>query len=417
MISVADAMSVTGESVQELEPETLAVGDAFGRVAAEPVSAPIDLPSFAQSAMDGYAVRASDLDGADRGPIRLDLVGEVAAGEDARDLELGQGAAIQVFTGAPIPEGADAVVRRERVERDGGTIVVDEQVEVGRDVRPVGEELEAGKGLVEEGERLDEGHLAMLSMCGIDRVSVHPAPQVALLVSGDEVVPPGESRGPGEVWDANKPLVVNWLRRRAGVEPEVTVLPDDYETTRRELDAAADAADLVVSTGGVSVGDYDFLGDAAESIGGETVFWKVAQKPAKPLYLAMLGVSGGSGERGETPFLGIPGNPGAAFVSVHVYLRRLIDGLEGVAEPGPRLDRARLNARVSTSSSRHRWVGCRVERDGATTRLSPVDGHRLGALYDVDGLIAVPPDDGELEVGKTVRWIDRRGSTTGGEGL
>ncbi|MFB6264215.1 MAG: gephyrin-like molybdotransferase Glp [Bradymonadaceae bacterium] len=400
MISVSDALSTMADAIVPVQSREVPVRRGLGCAAAEPVCAASSLPSFAQSAMDGYALRADDVaDARPTAPVALDVVGEAQVGAGATAPALGAGEAVKISTGAAIPQGADAVVRRERVECDGSEVRISHAVARGRDVRPVGEELDRGEPLVEPGTRLDEGRLAILSMTGVGRLEARPAPSVTILVSGDEVVGPDAERQPGEVYDANGPLLVNWVRSRTGATAEVTTLPDDVDETRRTMASALSTSDLVVSTGGVSVGDDDHLGDAAEELGARDSFWRVAQKPGKPVYFGVVD---------DTPYLGLPGNPGAAFVGAHVYLQRAVDCLQGLDDPGPTPVPCRLTGTVERSSSRTRWVGARVRSRGTEVRVRPVDGHRLGQLYDVDGLVSVPPGDGSVASGDELDWIDRR---------
>lgn len=402
MKSVPEALECIDRLVAPIAETTSAVDAALGAVVSSPVGARTHLPPFAQSAMDGYAVRAEDVSEATPDdPVELTVVGEVAAGGRANS-RVEAGEAVQIFTGAPVPDGADAVIRREKVDRKDDDVVITGPVASGRDVRPVGEELAEGTRLVDPGTRLDEGAVAMLSMAGVADVEVRPIPDIRLFVSGDEVVAPGVDRGEADVYDANTPFLESWFRRRLGADVETATLPDDPEATRRALDRARDSADLVVSTGGVSMGDYDYLVEAADELGDGEGFWKVAQKPGKPVRFTTLG---------DTPFLGLPGNPGAVFVSTYVYVERAVERLQGVASPGPRFRGGRLAESLEPSARRWQWVGCRVDDEGATVDLMPVDGHRLGQLYDVDGLIGLEPGEETLEAGEKVRWLSVGGGS------
>ncbi len=398
MISVDEALKLLAEHISPLDSERIALDDALYRVAAADVAADIDLPPFAQSAMDGYAVRAGDLADASKDrPVTLEVVGEVAAGESGElpAVELDQ--AVRVFTGGRIPPGADAVVRQEDVRRDGSAANFSKSVERGRDIRPVGEELSAERILVEEGERLDERHIAALSMTGHAAVLVRCRPRITLLVSGDEVVAPGNELQAGQVYDANLPFLKGWLQARGYASLEILRLPDDRNVVQRALDEALDASDLVVSTGGVSVGDYDFFGEATSDLGLEKVFWKVRQKPGKPLLFA---------RRSETPFLGLPGNPGAVFVAAYIYLRRALELLEGARPAGPAMQTGVLAAPIGLSKRRLNFVGCALDFDAqGRAMLSPLGSHRLGTLYRADAIARIPEGAGELPAGTAVQWL------------
>jgi len=402
MVEIDEALDILADAASPLPTETVDLREALHRVAAEAVASPVSLPPFSQSAMDGYALRAADTDeasGAD--PAHLQVVAEVPAGASDRLPEVESGEAVRVFTGARIPPGADSVVRRERVEHSDGAIAVESPVRKGANVRPVGEELEEGEALVDPGERLDERHRAALAMTGHSRVRVRRAPRIALLVSGDEIVPPSADRGPGEIYDANTPLLRGFFDRLGYDDVSIEHLADDRTDVETALDRALDRCDLVVSTGGVSVGDYDFLHRAVEDLGARRHFWEVDQKPGRPVFF---------GERDGTPFLGLPGNPGAVFVNTHVYLTRLLDGLEGRSQLRPFFRTGRLSGPIEPSSKRPRWSPCRlVGSDETAEALEPIRrgrAHRLGELFRADALVRVEAGDELVASGSRVEWVE-----------
>jgi molybdopterin molybdotransferase len=401
MITVDEALEEIGVAVEALDAEDVPVVDALGRVTARAARAAVDLPPFAQSAMDGYAVRSNDTLGAsEQEPQTLTVVGEVRAGPTPELPTLGPGEAIRIFTGAMVPDGADAVIRQERTERDGDTLLIADAVDSGNDIRPIGEELEKDTQIVSAGERLDERHLAALSMTGHEDVRVRRRPRVALLVSGNEVVDPGRALAPGEIYDANTPFLTAFLERTSGARAGVLQVADDREAVRRTLDGALRNYDMVVSTGGVSVGDYDFLTEVSADVGAEQIFWKVSQKPGKPVFFAM---------REQTPFLGLPGNPGAVFVGAHAYLARIIDELEGVSNVRPHWKPGRVVEALERSARRARWAPCRVETnaDGVNT-LHPIDrgrAHRMSQLYRAEALVLVREGEGAIAEGESVLWL------------
>ncbi|MGM0556479.1 MAG: gephyrin-like molybdotransferase Glp [Myxococcota bacterium] len=400
MIAVDEALELIASAVDVLEAEWVDLSDALGRVTANAARARVSLPPFAQSAMDGYALRSRDVRGVGEGDsIRLDIVGEVRAGPSVDLPEVGSGQAVRIFTGAQLPPGADAVIRQERAERDGDDVLIRGSVEPGNDIRPVGEELAVDTKIVSAGMRLDERHLAALSMTGHEEVHVRRRPRVALIVSGDEVVEPGRALSPGEIYDANTPFLRGFLQRSAGITPELIKVQDDRDEVRRQLDRALSDFDLVVSTGGVSVGDYDFLTQVSAEVGAEEVFWKVRQKPGKPVFFSV---------RDGTPFLGLPGNPGAVFVGAHAYLARAIDGLVGGSRVRPYWKAGRLAGPLDRSGSRARWAPCRLEVDAdGVNVLEPIErgrAHRMSQLYRADALVLVSEGEGEVVKGARVLW-------------
>jgi molybdopterin molybdotransferase len=400
MISVDEALELVASSVDPLDEEWVELSDALGRVTASAARARVSLPPFPQSAMDGYALRAQDVAEANPDePCRLEVIGEVRAGPSGELPGVGSGQAIRIFTGAQLPPGANAVIRQERTERDGDDVLVEQAVDAGNDVRPIGEELSAESKLVGAGERLDERQIAALSMTGHAEVHVRQRPRVALIVSGDEVVEPGRALAPGEIYDANTPFLTGFLRRTSGVSPELIKVKDNRDEVRRQLDRALSDFDLVVSTGGVSVGDYDFLTKVSADIGADEVFWKVRQKPGKPVFFSV---------RDGTPFLGLPGNPGAVFAGAHSYLARALDELEGVSRVRPHWEAGRLAGPLDRSGSRARWAPCRlrVDADGVNV-LEPIQrgrAHRMSQLYRADALVLVGEGEGEVARDQAVLW-------------
>jgi molybdopterin molybdotransferase len=398
MIDVARALELFDKHISPMESERLSVAHAAGRVAAREVTSKIHLPPFAQSAMDGFAVRAADLAGASKeSPVQLLRVGEVAAGDTGSLPSVNERQTVRVFTGGRIPPGADAVVRQERADSSDEQVSFVEPVESGKDVRAVGEELQKGTTLIEPGVRLDERHIGVLSMCGHAEVNVTRQPAITLLISGDEIISPGIELRTGEVYDANTPFLAGWLKKHGYTNIEIVAVEDDRRAVKRALKIALGQSDLVVSTGGVSVGDYDFFGDVADEIGLETIFWKVSQKPAKPLLFA---------RSGQASLLGMPGNPGAVFVSTYVYLRRVLDLLEGAEPAGPRMCSGVLSSGIRHSAHKLSWTGCTLSySDDGRAQLEPVGGHRMSQLFRADAIVQVPAGEGELAAGTTVQWF------------
>ncbi|TDP76081.1 gephyrin-like molybdotransferase Glp [Bradymonas sediminis] len=398
MIDVAHALDLFDSNISALATRTVSLDAALGRVAAKDVLSKIDLPPFSQSAMDGYAVRAEDLgDASEQAPVCLTRVGEVAAGAAGELAHIGKGETVRIFTGARIPPGADAVVRQEDTMSQGGAVYFKTSVPPAHDIRGRGEELREGTRLIAAGERLDARHIGVLSMCGHAEVEVYREPRITLLISGDEIASAGRPLGPGEVYDANRPFLAGWLRMRGYANVRIVALADEREAVATALAEAFAASDLVISTGGVSVGEYDFFTHAAEAMGLETVFWRVRQRPGKPLLFA---------RRDECILLGIPGNPGAVFVSAYVYLRRVLDRLEGRSEPGPRMRGGVLGEAVGCCARRVTWCGCQLDYDGrGVARLLPVGGHKMTQLYRADAIALIPPAEAQLPPGSVVRWF------------
>lgn len=405
MISIDEAFAAYDGRVEPLPPGERPLAGARGRVLAAPAVAGTDLPPFRQSAMDGWALRSADTDGASPSdPAELSPAGTRPAGTADGEMSVGPGEAVRIYTGARLPEGADAVLRQEDGEVRDGTLVVERPVEAGTAVRERGEEVRRGAELTGEGERLTSGHLGGLAAAGLDRVTVRPAPRVRVFVTGDEIVDPGRELAPGEVHDANSPLVSAWLSAR-GVDPvSAGRLRDEPASTREALDGALADADLVLTTGGVSVGDRDFVLDAARDVGVEEVFWRVRQKPGKPLFF---------GVRDGAVLLGLPGNPGSVHACLATHARRVLALLEGEADPAPRMRSGRLADAFPLNPEREWWARCRVEvRPGGDVRLAPLGrqaSHMIAELGRAEALARLPRGEGTAEEDTVVPWTPAAG--------
>lgn len=395
-LSIDAALAKLDEVVSPLPVVEAAVAEALNRVTADTVVSACDLPPFDQSAMDGYAVRVADVRGP---PTRLPLSTTVAAGPHAALPVLPAGHACRIYTGGLIPGGADAVVRQEWTARDGDVVVIQRPTPEGQDIRRQGEELRKGTPLIEGGRRLNAGHVAMLAMSGVARLRVRRAPRIVVLVSGDEIVDAGNVLRPGEVFNANGPQIVAWLARAGYPAPRVEVVADREEVVRDAIGRAFAEADLVLTTGGVSVGDRDLIAPEAEKLGAERIFWKVAQKPGKPVYVA---------RKGGSLLMGLPGNPASVLVNLAVFVRRALDRLEGVAQPGPELRPGRLSRQARADNERETWLRVHTDLRADGMLLHPQGhqaSHMLSNLALADALAWLPVSEGPLAEGTPVRWL------------
>ncbi|SDF88517.1 molybdopterin molybdotransferase MoeA [Dyella sp. 333MFSha] len=378
--------------VERLPTHHVALELALGAVLAESAIARIALPRFTQSAVDGYALRTVD------GQAERSLVGTSAAGDPA-DVVVGSGQAVRILTGGVLPQGADAVARQEIVQRTGSGIALTEAVRVGEAIRHEGEELAAGATIAEAGQRVTAGLIAALAMAGVETVEVYRRPRVAVLVTGDEVVRAGEPLGPGLVYDANGPLLRAWFVEHGYGEPVVAYVRDDEAALEEAMSAALDSADLVVTSGGVSVGDRDFVPAVADRLGVRKVFWKVAQKPGKPLWF---------GTREGRALLGMPGNPAAVLVCLSVHARAVLAQLEGEAVDQPAWRQGRLGAPVEADGERDRLVRMRLDmRDGVASLdvLPRQESHMLSNLASAHALVWLPSRSEAFVAGERVAWI------------
>jgi molybdopterin molybdotransferase len=407
LTTVAQALSSYNQSLQPLGVETVSTQQALNRCLALAPLANVDLPSFTQSAVDGYALLSLECQWASaENPIRLQIAGEIPAGPPRQQPPLGSRMAFRILTGAAIPRGVDTVVPQELVRRDGDAIIVERPVAEKKNIRYRGEELSAGDALAAAGYRIAPGMLAALFAAGTHSVQVHRRPRISVLVTGDEVVAPGQQPADGQVYDANGPLIQSWMSALGYPVPNVTYVKDDREEVIAALSTALDHSDLVITTGGASVGDHDFMPSAAAACGVRQIFWKVAQKPGKPLYYGL---------RDGTPLLALPGNPAAVLIGLVIHARRVLDCLEGVVTPGPRMSAGRLLNGVKADATRDRLVrmNLSISAEGVV-HLDPLpkqDSHMLSNLATAMALVMLPARERDYAADERVLWTPLPGVT------
>lgn len=353
---------------------------ARGRTLAEEVLADAPIPSFANSAMDGFAVRTADLDA---GPRSLPLVALIPAG--AAPPALAPGHAAPIATGAPIPDGSDAVVPVEEAELRDGRVYLPGPVMPGRNIRAAGSDVGAGDRLLAPGTVLGPAEAALLAAVGRVRVRTHRPPRVAVVATGSELVPPGTAPGPGQIRDSNSTALA-WACRAAGAEViPLGAVPDEPEAIRERL-ARGLEADVLVSSGGVSVGELDLVRAALASLGVEEVIPGVRLKPGKPLAF---------GVRGRTLVFGLPGNPASAQVGLTLFVLPALRALAGNRSPAPRLEPAVAAGTWPPATSRDHAVRCRLDVEAGRLLAVPTGGqgsHRISSLVGAEALALVPPD-------------------------
>jgi molybdopterin molybdotransferase len=395
MIQVDEALARVAAALPTLPLETIATRDALGRVLAAPASTAHPLPLFDQSAVDGYAVRHADLQTI---PATLPLATTVAASAQVARARLAPGTAARIFTGGLLPDGADTIVRQELTHRDGDAVTILEAVAPGTDLRRQGEELARDAGVADAGALITPGLLAALALAGAHQVRVRRAPRITVLITGDEVVPHGAALRLGQVPDANGPLMAAQLARWGLPAVSIDYVADREDAVREALARAFDRADLVLTSGGVSVGDFDFIPAVAEQLGAERVLWKVAQKPGMPLYVA---------RRGASLLFGLPGNPASVLVNLQVYVRDALDRMLGL-EPAARWRHVLAPERLHREKEKTFWLRAVVDADARgqlrAQTLSGQASHMLGNLARANALLRVPGlhEDGPVDV---LRWV------------
>jgi molybdopterin molybdotransferase len=398
MLELEEALARVLAAVPAPTAEDLPLSRAIGRVLAEPVRSPIDLPIFDNSAVDGYGVRAADVAAAKAGsPVRLRLAGKAAAGEVFAG-KVTHNTCVRLFTGSPLPAGADASVMQEdtRVEPNApGEILIQEAVKPGENVRSRGEDVKAGTMLAAAGDFLSTGLIGLLAAAGLTGVRVGRQPVTALLATGSELREPGQPLAPGQTYEANR-LALAALTERAGAIPRACPLvPDTLPATNRALADAFNQCDAVVTSGGVSVGELDFIKRAFEQIGGELQFWKVAVKPGRPFAFGRC--------RGRLLF-GLPGNPVSALVTFLLLVRPALLRWQGATDVSLPAHPGVLAEPLTNPGGRRHFMRVKVDAAGRVYSTGLQASHVLSSLAMANGLVDVPADS-TLAAGSTVRVL------------
>lgn len=404
MISIREALAHVMSRFDVLPAERVPLDRALGRMLARPLVAREDVPGFDNSAMDGYAVRSRDLERASDGtPVRLALRGESRAGGPSANA-LAEATTMRIFTGAPLPDGADAVVMQEDVERDGASIVFRSSAHPGKHVRRRAEVLASGGPLLDAGATIGVGEIGLLASQGHAHVPVHRRPRVALLSTGDELREIGEPTRAGTLIDSNAHALAAAVREAGGVPVMLPRALDDRAELARAVAEGIASADVLVSCGGVSVGEYDLLHEVFAELGVMEVFWKVRIKPGKPLRFGMAG---------PVPVVGLPGNPVSALLTFDVFVRPGLRRMLGDRAPHRAAIDVELARAMRAPDSRTELLRARLElREGAVPLAHPHRDQGSGALTSLvglDALVVLEEGSGQHEAGARARAIDLRG--------
>jgi len=395
MIPVAQARQRILDGFAPLPAEQVAISQADGRVLAADVNARVTKPPQDVSAMDGYAVHAADVASV---PVDLSVVGEAPAG-GAYGKALERGQAVRIFTGGPLPEGADAIVIQENTQRDGDRVTVTDSVASGRFVRRKGLDFAIGDIGCEAGTRLGARQIGLIAAMNVPWVMVTRRPRIAILGTGDEIVNPGDPLGPNQIISSNS-LALAAIVREAGAEALNLGIATDNEASLRRMIAGARQADLLVVSGGMSVGEHDLVRHVLGDDGLELDFWKIAMRPGKPLTFGRLG---------ETSMLGLPGNPVSTLVCGHLFLRPAIGRMLGLKTTEVGEENARLGSALKANDEREDYLRARLERDGdgnwVATPFKAQDSSMLSTLAQADALVVRVPHAPAAEAGDPCRIV------------
>ena len=391
MISVEEALTRVLALAEPVEHQAVGLRQALGRVLAKPAVARLTQPPYAASAMDGYAICEAD----HQAGQMLEVIGEAAAGHGFAG-QVGPGQAVRIFTGAPVPQGADRVILQEDVSRDENQITLGRPLEHSSHIRPAGQDFHLGGSLAAP-RRLRPADLSLIAAMNIPEITAFRRPVVAIMATGDELVMPGETPAPDQIVASNS-FAVAAVAEAAGAEARILPIARDTETSLRLIFDLAKDADVIVTTGGASVGDHDLVGKVAGDLGMERAFWKIAMRPGKPLM---------AGRLGGAVLLGLPGNPVSAIVCAQLFLVPLLDHLQGL--PGAhKFETARLAQAVDANGVRAHFMRARLSRVEGQTFITPFDRQDsalLSILSKADALLVRPIGDQARSVGDLVQYL------------
>ena len=397
LISIDQALALIQQKIYALPTEVILLNDALNRYLAEDILSEINLPLFSQSAVDGYAIHSTE---STIENSSFELIGEIRAGQSA-EIELKQGQAVRIFTGAKIPQGTTTVARQEIVKSINlNTIQITENLKLHADIRDIGEEITLGQSLAQKGQVLSVGAIASLSMAGVKQVQVVQYPKIAVVITGDEVAETVEDLQSGKIFDANAPLIQAWFKQR-NQDVEIFHVDDTEIAVKQLLGDLSQNYQLILTTGGVSVGDYDFIRPVALDLGFEQIFWKVKQKPGKPIFFAELKKP----DQSLCYLLGLPGNPAAVYVGMQIYVTTLLDALQGQSSSLQWFS-AELSHDLK-ADARERFLRMSASFDQATLKvqsLSKQQSHMLSNLMQANCIVRIPAN-GNIVTGQIVQGI------------
>jgi len=401
MIHIEEALKKILDAISPLGLEKVNILDALGRVIGEDVYAGRAIPPKDNSAMDGYALRAGDTSGAsEESPAMLEVIEEIPAGT-IPEKRIGPGQAARIMTGAPLPEGADAAVRMEDTRKDGGRVAILVEARQGQDIRLAGEDVQPGEKVISRGEVIRPAEVGMLAALGRSFVSVHQRPLVAIVATGDELIDIDETPSPGKIVNSNSYSLAALVLDCGAVPLQIGIARDRREDLVAKFRAAM-RADLIVSSGGVSVGDYDLVKEVMKEEGNRMQFWRVAMKPGRPLAFGMLG---------EVPLVGLPGNPVSAMVSFEQFIRPAILKMMGHVNLFRKTVQARLGQDIHKKPGIRHFIRARIQRDGDLYTVVTTGDQGSGILKSMvraNGLIILPAEVTTVQAGGmvTVQLLD-----------
>lgn len=400
-LSFDQALAAILANCDMLSSETVSLSDCLRRVLAEPLKASFDLPRFNNSAVDGFGLLVEDLVAADSTPVKLKIVGEIAAGpNDETSINLAPGQCIRILTGAPVPASVEAVLMKEicPVDAATGEITVSKRARIGENIRLQGEEIETGATVLQPGTLITPPVLGLIATLGFTEFKAYRSPKVAVIATGDELVEPGTAIGESQIYNSNS-YALQAALHAVGIKDLVRFIArDTKEETTRILNEALAGADIIITTGGVSVGEYDFVKDVCEELGIETVFWRTAIKPGKPVYF-------GKKQSTNQLVFGLPGNPVSALVTFNLFVRPALAKVQGVTSDTHKL-RARVARNLKKAAGRLDFmrgtVNLSADKEISAMPTTGQESHMLTGLARANCLMELPREAEFIAEGDTI---------------
>ncbi len=396
MISLKEAIELIDNSVSALKPQLVPIAECAHCKLVEDLLSPINVPGFDNSAMDGIAIRFSDL--TEAGPWKLKVQKTIAAG-DSPNNTLEYGCAVKIMTGAPLPVNADSVIPVEELTFHNDEVEISERPKFGAHIRPMGDDLRKGDLVFEQGHILKPVDVGVLASIGLDQLQVIPKPRIAIIATGSEIIAPGNELLPGQIYNSND-ASLSALLTNAGFHPNSVLPPsiDVVETLHKRFEESLHLYDIVITTGGVSMGDFDYIPRVVTELGGEIIFHKVKIKPGKPVLLAKF-----NNDR-ERWLIGLPGNPVSVVAGYHLYIKKLLHNLMGISFQQEKVG-AILTADIKVKGFRQKAIGITLEKTTGELNAVPAlrqQSGRLASIRSVDGFILVEGGDQLLSAGSKV---------------
>ena len=394
-IKVDEARKIILEKIKVQGTEKVSISEALGRILSEDIIARRNNPPMDNSAMDGYALKAKDIELAtSENPIKLEIIEDLAAGYSPK-MTIQSGQAVRIMTGAPIPEGADAVIMQEDTERNGNRVQVKDKAEIRENIRDAGEDVREGETVIKKGAKLLPAHIGMMAVVGRSSVLVGRRPSVAILSTGDEIKDLDDSLSGPCIYNSNGYMLAAQVKSAGGIPSYLGIARDNEEDLMEKFNWALQC-DMVVSSGGVSVGDYDLVKASLKKMGQEMLFWKVAMKPGKPLAFGRID---------NVPIFGLPGNPVSSFVSFEQFVRPSIRKMMGASQLSHLLVQAKLTHTVHKKAGRQHFLSAYVKWENGTCTVSPTQKQGSGILkstVNANGLLIFPLELTEMTKGTEV---------------